>query len=446
MTLPASDMLSLNVLGLNCGTSIDGIDVAHCRISAIPSSNDVHIDLLSYIEIPVNPAVRSQVLRLCRPNEKEAATSLAEICDLNFALGREFSRAVIESGIDLAQVDLIASHGQTLWHQPLGEQRSTLQMAEPALLNLAFPPSLLNTGSNWQLEIRTVVSGFRVAELAAGRQGAPLAGFFEACLLSHPELTRISQNIGGIGNASVLPAKNSRTETSRPTYLSFDTGPGNVFIDAAMRIISNGETHFDKDGALGLQGESEIDEEVVNNYLAEEPYFQVKPPKTTGRELFSDDVARVLVEKMRSRHISPQAIIATITRITAESIARAYEQYVLPHLEDGKTIDEIYICGGGAYNPNILKHLQARFPDSRVARLSEAPTKIEPNAKEAVMFALLGFLSVSGRTVPLADDSESTEPAVMGVITPGENYRRIIEIVAKSEGFLTNGVLGRIQM
>ncbi|CAG9947178.1 unnamed protein product [Clonostachys rosea f. rosea IK726] len=435
MTLPTSDMLSLNILGLNCGTSIDGIDVAHCRVSAIPSTNDVHIDLLSYTEIPVNPAIRSQVLRLCRPNEKEAATSLAEICDLNFALGREFSRAVLESGIDLAQVDLIASHGQTLWHQPVGEHRSTLQMAEPA-----------NTDSNWQLGIRTVVSGFRVAELAAGRQGAPLAGFFEACLLSHPELTRISQNIGGIGNASVLPAKRSNTETSRPAYLSFDTGPGNVFIDAAMRIISNGETHFDKDGALGLQGESEIDEEVVNDYLAGEPYFQVKPPKTTGRELFSDDVARALVEKMRSRHMSSHGIIATITRITAESIARAYEQYVLPHLDEGKTIDEIYICGGGAYNPNIMKHLQARFPASRVAKLSEAPTIIEPNAKEAVMFSLLGFLSVSGRTVPLADDSESTKPAVMGVITPGENYRQIIETVAKSEGFLKNGVLGRIQM
>uniref|UniRef100_A0A0B7K7X6 Anhydro-N-acetylmuramic acid kinase n=1 Tax=Bionectria ochroleuca TaxID=29856 RepID=A0A0B7K7X6_BIOOC len=416
MTLPTSDMLSLNILGLNCGTSIDGIDVAHCRVSAIPSTNDVHIDLLSYTEIPVNPAIRSQVLRLCRPNEKEAATSLAEICDLNFALGREFSRAVLESGIDLAQpwADIMAPTG---WGASLD------------------PP-----------DGRACVSGFRVAELAAGRQGAPLAGFFEACLLSHPELTRISQNIGGIGNASVLPAKRSNTETSRPAYLSFDTGPGNVFIDAAMRIISNGETHFDKDGALGLQGESEIDEEVVNDYLAGEPYFQVKPPKTTGRELFSDDVARALVEKMRSRHMSSHGIIATITRITAESIARAYEQYVLPHLDEGKTIDEIYICGGGAYNPNIMKHLQARFPASRVAKLSEAPTIIEPNAKEAVMFSLLGFLSVSGRTVPLADDSESTKPAVMGVITPGENYRQIIETVAKSEGFLKNGVLGRIQM
>lgn len=111
-----------------------GIDVAHCRISSLPGGNDVHIEVLSYTEVPVTPELRNQVLRLCRPNQEAAATSLAEVCDLNFALGREFARAVLESGVDLKDVDVIASHGQTLWHQPLGEHRSTLQMAEPAMI------------------------------------------------------------------------------------------------------------------------------------------------------------------------------------------------------------------------------------------------------------------------------------------------------------------------
>lgn len=111
-----------------------GVDVAHCRISSVPSSNDVRIELLSYTEVAVDPAIRSQVLRLCRPNQEGAATTMAEVCDLNFALGREFSRAIEESGVDLAQVDLVSSHGQTLWHQPLGEHRSTLQMGESAVL------------------------------------------------------------------------------------------------------------------------------------------------------------------------------------------------------------------------------------------------------------------------------------------------------------------------
>lgn len=111
-----------------------GIDVALCRISPLPSSNDVQIELISYTEVSIDPKIRNHVLRLCRPNEKEAATSLAEICDLNFALGKDFFRAIEESKVDLAEVDLIASHGQTLWHQPLGENRSTLQMAEPSII------------------------------------------------------------------------------------------------------------------------------------------------------------------------------------------------------------------------------------------------------------------------------------------------------------------------
>ncbi|KAH7120650.1 Anhydro-N-acetylmuramic acid kinase [Dactylonectria macrodidyma] len=409
-------MVALNVLGLNCGTSIDGIDVAHCRISSVEGSNDVRIELLGSAEVPVDPALRSQVLHLCRPTQEGAATSMAEICDLNFALGREFSRAIALSGVCLENVDLIASHGQTLWHQPLGENRSTLQMAEPAVIA--------------QKTQKTVVSGFRVAELAAGRQGAPLAGFFEAALLSDPHITRISQNIGGIGNATVLPASgNHRGEKAASSYLAFDTGPGNVFIDAAMRILTDGAKHYDCDGELGALGEPDIDGGIVSHYLDNEPYFQQSPPKTTGRELFSDDVALSIVKEMESAGKSHQAIIATITRITAESIARAYESFVLPYLGDDGNIDEIYICGGGAYNPNILRHLQARFPKSRVMTLDDAPVKLDPSAKEAVLFALLGFLGVCGRTVQIAADSESMEPAVMGVVTPGSNYCDVLRAV-----------------
>ncbi|CAL5875006.1 uncharacterized protein PFLUO_LOCUS9309 [Penicillium psychrofluorescens] len=347
----------------------------------------------------------------------------------------EFTRSIEESGVDLAQVDLVASHGQTLWHHPVGEKRSTLQMAEPAMISYGTK--------------RTVISGFRVAELAAGRQGAPLSGFFEAGLLSNPELTRISQNIGGIGNATVLPASNVKTADSDSKYFAFDTGPGNVFIDAAMRILTNNKEQFDCDGILGARGETEIDNAVVEDYLTNEPYFQLQPPKTTGRELFSDDVARGLVEKMQSSGKSPEAIIATITRITAESIARAYESIVLPRLDESRrNIDEIYICGGGAYNPNILKHLRARFPQSKVMRLDDddGPTKLNPSAKEAVLFALLGFLCVSGRSVPIAMDAETVESSVMGVVTPGENYRHVMEMVVRDQEFAKAGILGSILM
>ncbi|OAQ81266.1 hypothetical protein VFPFJ_09721 [Purpureocillium lilacinum] len=425
-------MVTMKVLGLNCGTSIDGIDVALCQISSKPSSGDVSIELSSYTEVAVNPDLRAQILRLCRPNQADAGTTLAEICDLNFALGRQFFRAVRESGVDLDQVDVIASHGQTLWHQPEGDHRSTLQMAEPAVI-----------AHDTQ---KTVVSGFRVAELAAGRQGAPLAGFFEAGLLSHPEKTRISQNIGGIGNASVLPATNLKTSMPASTYVAFDTGPGNVLIDAAMRIISNGELHYDHDGTLGIEGEGSINSAIVDRYLDSEPYFQAPLPKTTGRELFSDDLARKLVEEMQGMGMVPAAIVATITRITAESIARAYKRLVMPLLGEGKSIDEIYICGGGAHNPNILKHLQAEFPEAQVMKLDDAPMKLDPSAKEAVLFALLGFLAVSGRRVPIAGCAETTSPAILGVITPGANYHQIMKSVVADEDFGSDRVLGRIIM
>jgi len=248
------------------------------------------------------------------------------------------------------------------------------------------------------------------------------------------------------GNASVLPATNLKTSMPASTYVAFDTGPGNVLIDAAMRIISNGELHYDHDGTLGLEGESTISSAMVDRYLDSEPYFQAPLPKTTGRELFSDDVARKLVEEMQGMGMVPAAIVATITRITAESIARAYKRLVMPLLGEGKSIDEIYICGGGAHNPNILKHLQAEFPEAQVMKLDDAPMKLDPSAKEAVLFALLGFLAVSGKRVPIAGCAETTSPAILGVITPGANYHQIMKSVVTDEDFGSDRVLGRIIM
>lgn len=241
-------------------------------------------------------------------------------------------------------------------------------------------------------------------------------------------------------------AANAAKAQSDGSYLAFDSGPGNVFIDAAMRILSNGSKHFDKDGELGLKGEADIDDNFVNHFLASEPYFSMPPPKTTGRELFSDDVAKRLVTELQQRQLSNEAIVATITRITAESIARAYEQFVQPLLQEGRVIDEIYLCGGGAHNPNIFKHIQSRLPKSRVMKLDAAPFKLDPNAKEAVLFALLGYLAVCGRQVPLAADAETKFPATLGVVTPGPNYSQVMKTVVGSPDFGTWPVLGRIIM
>lgn len=216
---------------------------------------------------------------------------------------------------------------------------------------------------------RTVVSDFRVAEVATGRQGAPLSGFLEAGLLSHPHLTRLVQNIGGIGNVTVIRAEaTSDSKAPSSNHFEFDTGPGNVLIDAAVRHLSGGQKHYEKHGEAGARGLGFIDHGFVKKFL-QSPYFKQPPPKTTGRELFSEDLAKDLVHQLKSSGHSDDAVIATITRITAESIARAYEQFVIPQTG---TIHEIYLCGGGAYNPNISKYLEVRYKAVKVRKLDQA--------------------------------------------------------------------------
>ncbi|TVY91073.1 Anhydro-N-acetylmuramic acid kinase [Lachnellula willkommii] len=412
-------MVSLTVLGLNSGTSIDGIDIALCRISSIPHSCDLEVELLNYTEIPATASLRSRILGIVHPG---AATTLEDVCDLNFALGEEFASAVHKSGIDLNNVDLIASHGQTLWHIPVGERLSTLQMENLVLIAGA----------------RTVISSFRTAELAVGRQGAPLSGFFEAAILAHPSQTRISQNIGGIGNATIV----SSGKVPDSGYFAFDTGPGNVLIDATVRYISKGEAHYDKDGEMGARGENEIDNEAVECFLKRD-YFQRKPPKTTGREMFNDTLAKEIIDDLRGKGISNDGIVATITRMTSESIVRAYENFVIPVVGH---IDEVYICGGGACNPNIMRHLSARLPGTKVGILDSTAIGISAAAKEAVLFAVLGFLGMCGRKVAVANMSETRREVILGCVTPGDNYRSLLQKVAGDKEFMEAGTLGRIFM
>ncbi len=400
-----------------------GIDTALVEIESLPDG-DVAITLKSYREAPVPAALRARLLSLCRPG---AETTLDEVCDLNFELGEVFASAVAaagEAGLDLSQVDLVASHGQTLWHTPVavpgacqegGRRLATLQMAESAVI-------AQRTGL-------TVADNFRVAELAAGRQGAPLSGFFEAAMLRHPTKLRVSQNIGGMGNASVVaPASVSNG------YFAFDTGPGNVLIDCAVRVVSGGREEYDAGGARATRGEASIDREFAETWLSETAYLARAPPKTTGRELFSEAMGRDIVERLRARGADDDGVVATVTYMTAESIVRALQSYV-----DGE-IDELFVCGGGAHNLVLMRHLAHAFPSARVAPLDELKGGVPAAAKEAVMFALLGFLCVSGRQVPVSSVEDAKGATVMGKVTPGPNYRDIIGRAVQDDA----GMLRRI--
>lgn len=391
------------MVGLNCGTSVDAVDVAVVRIRTLitdiaAKKIDLLVKLLSYCEVQMDRDLRNSVLMACRPG---TSIPMADVSDMNFAIAEVFGEAVKKCNIDLSKVDVIASHGQTVWHEPRGKIRnSTLQLGDPSVIS--------------QITDKTVVSGFRSAEVAVGRQGAPICGFLEALILKRTDLVRVSQNIGGIGNVTVADPELE--------FFQFDTGPGNMLIDAAVRILTEGKQDFDKDGALGKKGESYIDDAFVKEFLDGE-YFKLAPPKTTGRELFGDDVAESIVKTLQDRGLNNEAIIATITRITTESIARAYEEYVIPSTSTGK-IDEIYLCGGGAHNKNIVEHLKYRFPDSVVAKIDQV-SPISADAKEAVAFAILGYLTINGIALPVPRFSESDKNLILGSITPGNNFNKL---------------------
>ncbi|GHO65310.1 anhydro-N-acetylmuramic acid kinase [Ktedonobacter sp. SOSP1-52] len=389
----------MRVLGLNSGTSVDGIDLALCEFLPV-APGELSLRLLAYEEASFSASLRQQVLNILRTPQAH----LADLTELNFLLGAAFAEAVetfcLHQQVSRADIDLVASHGQTLYHlvEP-GRVRSTWQSGEAAVIAQRLGIS--------------VVADMRVADVAAGGQGAPLASFFDALLFSDPQQTRALQNIGGIGNVTFLPAGQGPSGA-----YAFDTGPGNVLIDAAVRHYTQGALHFDRDGALARQGT--VDEGLVSQVLAH-PYFHQLPPKTTGRELFGDVFAAQLIAQAADAGLSPEDTIATLTTITIESIIHAYRTYGPTHL------DEVLVGGGGGYNPVLMQGLQAGLPTTRVRLFEE--TGLPAGAKEGILFALLGHECLYGRANNLPSSTGASAPAILGKIVPGRNYRQLLRQV-----------------
>ena len=390
----------MNVIGLMSGTSADGIDAAIVEIGGAPPHLSVRS--ISFTFVPFDPEQRAQIFGLFDPAAGAAADL---ICRMNFRLGEWFARAALravdEAGLSPADIDLVGSHGQTIYHD-VGEDapvHSTLQIGEAAVI-------AARTGV-------TTVADFRVADVAAGGQGAPLVSYVDWLLLRHPSAARAVQNIGGIANVTYLPPGDDPSGV-----LAFDTGPGNMAIDDAARRATDGQQTFDRDGALAAAGR--VDKELLAALLAHQ-YLMQRPPKTTGREQFGTAYSDAVWAQALARGLRGEDIVATLTALTATSIANAYRRF-LPQVPQ-----EVILGGGGARNPALIATLRRQLAPARV--IAHEDVGLSSDAKEAIAFAVLAYEAIHGRPGNLPACTGAGSRVVLGKVVPGANYGRLLSRV-----------------
>jgi len=401
------------------GTSADGVDAALCEISG-EGRGGLKVKLLAEHTQPYPDFIRERVLQACEgrpaaPAPKTGTTVFmsradlaavhvysADICELNFLIGEAFANAaaaVLEAAnVSKADVDLIGSHGQTVWHIPprAGAESyqlgSTLQLGEPAVI-------AERTGL-------PVVSNFRTRDMAAGGQGAPLVPLVDYLLFSSDTAARAALNIGGISNVTYLPAGGKLEDT-----LAYDTGPGNMIVDAMVQFMSGGEQSYDEDGAIAASGT--ISRDLLNEMLAHE-FLQRPPPKSTGREEFGVKYARLMYDwgKTHGKVLLPRDAVATATRCTALTIAESLKKFVLPK----GPLDELIVSGGGALNPTLMLQLTNELAKVRIVTSDQYGIPVK--AKESIAFAVLARESVLGRTGNLPSATGAAGPRVLGQFTP----------------------------
>lgn len=383
------------VVGLMSGTSVDGIDAALVEIRG--AEQELSVKLLAFENSPYDPKIRKQIFELFHPK----AATVDKVGYMNFLLGELFAKAslsVIEkAGLKPADVDAIGSHGQTVFHSPAPDCRDgypigyTVQIGEGAVISA-------RTGI-------PCVSDFRVADMAVGGQGAPLVPFTEYLLYRKPDKTVLLQNIGGIGNITVIPAGCDQSQV-----FAFDTGPGNMIIDGLVNQLYGGKLEMDVGGMLAKQGT--VNQELLR-LLQQESYFSLPLPKSTGRELFGTQFVGRIAEFMRQRSISNEDGVATVTYLTAWSIADAYERYI----KEKSKADYLVIGGGGSYNPTLVHWIEEAMAVHGVQVVIQEQLGNSSDAKEAIAFAILADCTMAGRTNSLPNVTGASKASIMGKIS-----------------------------
>lgn len=362
------------ILGLMSGTSHDGVDAALTRIRGRK------VSLLRHYHLPYPPSLRQKI----RAAFTEACA--ADICRLNFELGEVFARAALkcmeEAGLSPGDLDAVASHGQTIYHIPpvYNKRGSTLQIGEPAII-------AQKTGV-------PVVHGFRAPDMAAGGEGAPLVPFADH-LLFHGTETRAVHNLGGISNVTVVTP-------GLDDVRAFDTGPGSCLIDEAMRCLFG--KPMDRGGKVARKGvpDAELLETVMNH-----PYFQKRPPKSTGRETFGRELIEMILKRRRTQ---PEDLVATLTHLTARSIRDAYDRFIFPE----HRVSEIILSGGGTKNDSLVSLIKEEFAPLKVTAIEDYG--IPSEAKEALSFAILANETLSGRPSNLPAVTGAEKKVLLGSV------------------------------
>jgi len=371
------------------GTSADGVDVAVVDIGG------KSVDLVAFDTFGYPPRLRRKIFELFDPG----AARIEDISHLNFVIGEVFADALIKlsktTGISLGSIDLTGSHGQTIYHDPVGKRfrgrrtRSTLQIGEPSVL-------AERTGI-------TTVADFRPGDIAAGGQGAPLVPYADYVLFGDKHKTRAIQNIGGIANVTYLPAGCGIGEV-----IAFDTGPGNMMIDRVVYRLSKGRRRYDAGGELA--GRGEINKSLLGE-LMRHKFLRKPPPKSTGREEFGIQFSDATYDRAIEAAVDPLDMLATVTAFTAKSISHAYRQF-LP-----KMPQEVILCGGGARNRTLVTMLKDELASAEVMSTDDFGISID--AKEAVSFAVLAYATLRGLANNVPSATGADRPVVLGKIVVG---------------------------